>query len=332
MSRPSHRRPHPALLRARYRILFFLVLTLFALASGHRAAAAPALAGVLLGACSIRIARRRPEELALTFVVLDWACLGLALAISGGMESWLLLTIPFLAMGQLASVRRGEALFITGSPLLLLVILAIADPALGGNRAAGVLKVAVLVAGGCIGAGRIRRRPASAHRPPARAPKVDVGTGLSTGACLPAFLDHTTAAALAGHRPLSVIYVRLEHYEDSRGFLGAKASEELVRGVARRVERRAGADGRAFRVQPDGIVLALPDTSLIEARKTASELAREVSAGLIGGRRQTLVTGVSSFPAIRRVEDLLAAAYDEARPRPVSADVVGTVVPLAAVQ
>ena len=331
MSRPSRRRRDPALLRARYRTLFFLFLTALALALGHRAAAAPALAGALIGVYSIRVARKRPVELAHTFVVLDWALLGIALALSGGAESWLLVTVPFLAMGQLAGAPRAEWPFLVGPSLLLVVILAIADPSLAGSRFLSVAKVAVLVAGGCVAATRLRRRPAAAGTRQPHAPKVDVSTGLSTAACLPGFLDVTTATALEEHRPLSVVFLRLEHYEDSRNFLGAEGSEELVRGVARRAERRVG-DGRAFRVRPDSFVLVLPGLSLGEARQAAADLAHEVSANLIAGRRQTLAIGASSFPTVRRIEDLLAAARDEALPAPAATAVAGTVVPLAAAQ
>ncbi len=331
MSRPSRRRRDPALLRARYRTLFFLFLTALALALGHRAAAAPALAGALIGVYSIRVARKRPVELAHTFVVLDWALLGIALALSGGAESWLLVTVPFLAMGQLAGAPRAEWPFLVGPSLLLVVILAIADPSLAGSRFLSVAKVAVLVAGGCVAATRLRRRPAATGTRQPHAPKVDVSTGLSTAACLPGFLDVTTATALEEHRPLSVVFLRLEHYEDSRNFLGAEGSEELVRGVARRAERRVG-DGRAFRVRPDSFVLVLPGLSLGEARQAAADLAHEVSANLIAGRRQTLAIGASSFPTVRRIEDLLAAARDEALPTPAATAVAGTVVPLAAAQ
>ena len=332
MSRPSRSRRDPALLRARYRTLFFLLLTALALALGHRAAAAPALAGALIGVYSVRVATKRPAELAHTFVVLDWALLGIALALSGGAESWLLLAVPFLVVGQLAGAPREEWAFLAGPSLLLVVILAIADPTLAGSRFLSVAKVAVLVAGGCVAATRLRRRPAAARGRQAHTPKVDVSTGLSTVACLPDFLDAGAAAALDDHRPLSVVYVRLEHYEDSRNFLGAEGCEEIVRGVARRAERRVGADGRAFRVRPDSLVMVLPGLSLAEAREAAADLAHEVSGSLIAGRRQTLVTGASSFPTVRRIEDLLAAARDEALPAAAPAEVAGTVVPLAAAQ
>jgi hypothetical protein len=80
------------------------------------------------------------------------------------------------------------------------------------------------------------------------------------------------------------------------------------------------------------MVLVMPGLSLAEARQAAADLAHEVSGNLIAGRRQTLATGAASFPTVRRIEDLLAAARDEALPAAVSAEVSGTVVPLAAAQ
>jgi GGDEF domain-containing protein len=290
------------------------------------------VAGALVGLYSARVAHVRPTELAHTFVVLDWALLGITLALSGGAESWLLLAVPFLALGQLAGAPREEWVFLVGPSLVLVVILAIADPALSGSRSLAVAKVAVLVAGGCVAAMRLRRRPGTERRRQQHAPMVDVSTGLSTAARLPSFLEDRAAAALAEHRPLSVVYVRLEHFEDSRNFLGAEGSEELVRGVARRVERRVGVDGRAFRVRADGLVLVLPGLSLAEARQLAADLELTVRGSLIGGRRQTLATGVSSFPTVRGVEDLLVTARDEALPAAVSTEVAGTVIPLAAAQ
>lgn len=328
MRRPPRSRRTPALLRARYRTLFFLLLTVAAVALGHRAAAAPAVVGALAGVASARVARTRGADLGHTFVIVDWLLLGLVLALSGGAGSWLLGAVPVLAMGELAGAPRGEWPYLVGPALLLVVVLAIADPSLGGSRAGGVAKVAVLVVGGSVAATRLKRRPA--RRPQAR--KVDVATGLSTAACLPGFLEAGMAAALAGHQPLSLVYARLEQYQDSRDFLGPQRSEELVRGVARRAERRLCVDGRAFRTGPDSLVLVLPGCSLDEARARAAELAHEVSASLIAGRRQTLATGASSFPAVRRADDLLAAAREEALPAEQGERLTRPAPPLAAAQ
>jgi GGDEF domain-containing protein len=328
VSRPSRRRRDPALLRARYRTLFFLLLTILAPALGHWVALVPALLGVFAGLVSVRIATNRGSDLMHTFVVLDWLLLGCVLALSGGADSWLLGAVPLLALGQLAGAPRREWPYLLVPALLLLVVLAIADPTLGGDRAAGVAKVAVLVTGGGVAAIRLKRRPVR----PARAPRVDAATGLSTGACLAGFLESATQTALADHAPLSVVFVRLQHFADSRDFLGPERSEQLVRGVARRAERRLGRDGRAFRIRSDSLVLVLPGSSLAEARQAAADLAHDVSGGLIAGRRQTLAVGAASFPTVRRLDDLLAAARDEALPSASGARPDRPALPLAAAQ
>ena len=78
-------------------------------------------------------------------------------------------------------------------------MLAIADPSLGGSRAGGVAKVAVLV-GRRLGRGHAAApAPGDAARA-AHAPKVDVTTGLyTTSACLAGFLEHAWPTALDEH-------------------------------------------------------------------------------------------------------------------------------------
>jgi GGDEF domain-containing protein len=129
-----------------------------------------------------------------------------------------------------------------------------------------------------------------------------------------------------------VVVLRLDHFQDTRDFLGPERSEELVRGVARRIQRRLAHDDTAFRVRADSFVLALPGRTSTEARDLAAEIGHDISSGLIGGRRQTLSSGAASFPTIRTLPDLLAAARDEAfAPQPV-VEPARTVVPLAAAQ
>ena len=84
MSRPPRRRRSPALLRGRFRTLFFAVLAVAAVALGHWEAAVPALLGVALGTYSVQVARRRQEDMAYTFAVIDWLLLGCTLVFSGG--------------------------------------------------------------------------------------------------------------------------------------------------------------------------------------------------------------------------------------------------------
>src|SRR5665647_3879482 len=59
VSRPPRRRRNPALLRGRFRTLFFLLLGVSALLLGHRVAVAPCLVAVLLGLYSLSVARVR---------------------------------------------------------------------------------------------------------------------------------------------------------------------------------------------------------------------------------------------------------------------------------
>ncbi len=328
MSRPSRSRRNPALLRARYRTLFFLILALAALLLGHAGAAVPAALGALLGVWSVRVARVRSSELAHTFVALDWLLLGCTVALAGGADSWLLGAVPLLAFGQLAGAPRSEWPYLMGPALLLLIVLAIEDPTLGGNRAAAIAVVAVLAGGGWVAATRVRRRPA--RRP--HDLRVDASTGLSTAACLPGYLDWSMSAALETHLPLGILFVRLDHYEDNRRFLGAERAEDLVRSVARRAERQTSPGGRAFRVGPDSFVLVLPGCGSADVRERAGQLARDVSANLIAGRRLTVSTGISTFPTIRDSRELLAAARDEALPAAIEMREIPTVVPLAAAQ
>jgi len=326
LSRSSRRRRNPDLLRGRFRTFFFLFVAALALLLGHRLAVAPAVIGALVGVYSIKVARRRGGDLAHTFVVVDWLLLGCTLALSGGADSWLLATIPVLALGHLAGASRHEWPYLMAPVLVLLLVLAIADPSLGGSQIGGIAKVAVLVVGGWVAATRLQRRPVRRQH----TTKVDDATGLSTGACLPSFLEARAATALAENEPVSVVFARLEHYEDSRNFLGAQRSDELVRSVARRAERRLTRDGRTFRVGPDSLVLVLPGCTPDDARQTAATLAHDVAANLIAGRRQTLAVGTASFPTVRSIGDLLAIARDAAAPSAVARPAVAPVLPLAA--
>jgi diguanylate cyclase (GGDEF)-like protein len=273
------------------------------------------------------VAQIRGDDLAYSFAVLDWLLLACVLALTGGTGSWLVPAVPLLAMGQLAAAPRGDRPYLLAPSLLMLIVLAIADPSLGGSRFAAVLELAVLVAGGAVAANRLGR-PAS-RQPAGR--KVDVVTGLYTASRLEQIVAAQMDAALDLNQPLSVINVRLEHFADARNFMGPDESDELVRSVARRLERHLGKDGIAFRVLPDTFVAVLPGASLIEARETASAVSHEVSANLIAGRRQTLATGAASFPTIRDLPTLLAAAQVDSEIT-VSRPVTPQALPLAVAQ
>ncbi len=327
MSRPPRRRRQSALLRGRLRTLFFLCLAGSSLALGSHTAAALAAAGVALGALSIAVARRRGEEHALSFAVADWLVLAGAALASGGADSWLLLTIPFLTVVQLAPSPTAEWPYLLSGSLLLVVILAIDDGTLGGGRAAGLAKLFVLVAGGALAARQLHR-PHRRRRE--RVVTVDPTTGFYAPQRLRPMLADGMRLALEEHEALSVVRLRLEHFEDGRVFLGPPAAEELVRGVARRIARRLGPDDLAFRTAADTFVLCLPGTGLGAAQELAAEVAHEIGATLIAGRRQTLATGAASFPAVRTLDELLAEA--EGRPRELVLEAPAFAAPLAAAQ
>lgn len=326
MSRPPRKRRDPALLRGRFRTVFFAVVAVVALALGCGYASLPAAVGVLLGLWSVQVARSRDDHLSFTFVACDWLLLGCVLVFAGGAESWLLAAIPALALGQLAVSPRSAWPYLLAPTLLLLVVLAIADPSLGGSRLSAVAKIAVLAAGGWIAATRLRRAPETRRRPAL----VDASTGLYTAERLDDVLEPRMAEALETHEPLSIVVLRMDHYRDTRDFLGAERTEELARGVARRIQRALGPQDTPFRVRGDIFVLALPGRALDEARALAAGIGHDVSSSLIGGRRQTLSVGASSFPTVRDLSTLLASARDEACTPVVIAQPSPTVIPLAA--
>ena len=284
---------------------------------------------MLVGLWSIQVARSRDDHLAYTFAVADWLLLGCVLVFSGGAESWLLAAIPVLALGQLAASPRSKWPYLLAPTLLLLIVLAIADPSLGGSRLGGVAKVAVLAAGGWIAATRLRRAPQARRRPAL----VDTTTGLYTAERLDDVLEPRMDEALGTHRPLSVVVLRMDHFRDTRDFLGAERTEELVRGVSRRIQRKLGTRRHGVpRARATSSCCRCPGARSDEARELAAEIGHDVSSNLIGGRRQTLSAGASSFPTVRDVHALIAAARDEACAPAEVAEPVPTVVPLAAAQ
>jgi len=327
VSRPSRRRRQSALLRGRLRTLFFLCLTGLCLATGAYAAAGAAAAGAALGALSVAVALRRGDDHALSFAVADWLLLAAVALLDGGAGSWLLLALPFLALAQTAPSPVAEWPYLLSGSLLLVIVLAIDDGTLGGGRAAGLVKLFVLVAGGVAAAGTLRR---PRHRRRARVVTVDPTTGFYAPPRLRPMLAERMGLALREHEPLSVVRLRLEHFEDGRVFLGPQAAEELVRGVARRISRRLGPDDLAFRTAADTFVLCLPGTGLGAAQELAADVAHEVGATLIAGRRQTVAAGAASFPAVRTLDELLAEA--DGRPRELVLEAPAFAGPLAAAQ
>jgi hypothetical protein len=145
-----------------------------ALRSAPAALSAAAALGV--GVWSISVARGRGRSLSHTFVVCDWLLVGLTLALSGGMGSPLLVAVPLLVIVQLLPSDKAEWPYLVGPSLLVPIVLAIADPSLGGHKvfALGALAGLVLAgfaAGGGGGGGGGRAPPPPAPPPPPPPPR-----------------------------------------------------------------------------------------------------------------------------------------------------------------
>jgi hypothetical protein len=136
-------------------------------------AALSAAAALGLGVWSISVARSRGRSLSHTFVVCDWLLLGLTLALSGGMGSPLLAAVPLLVIVQLLPSDKAEWPYLVGPSLLVAIVLAIADPSLGGHKVFALGALAGLVLAGW----------AAAHRPRGR--RCDCGADRAAAAAPP---------------------------------------------------------------------------------------------------------------------------------------------------
>ena len=306
MTRKAPRKQaRPELLRGGFRILFFALFGLAALVS-HLPAVIPALVGVGAGFLSLQMARRRGSAFAHSLVCLDYLLLGAGLALAGGTTSWLLLYVPVLVLGQLTVSPRSDWAFLIAPTLLLVIVLAIGDSSLGGNRIGGLAKLFALTAGGIIVAHSLTR-PRRQRR--VRTQSVDPTTGFYTRERLRSTMTDHVRDVAASHDSLAIVCLKIERFSDTHFFLGAKDSELLVRAIARRIERRLHGDDTAVRVAPDTFVLALPGRNITAARAEAAAMCHDVAAQLINRQRHTMRSGASAFPAVREVEGLLQEAY-----------------------
>jgi diguanylate cyclase (GGDEF)-like protein len=259
----------------------------------------------------VQVARRRGDDLAYSFVVLDWLLLGCTIAFAGGAHEGLVVAVAALPVAQLLASPRADWPYLLLPALALVVVLAAADPSLGGDRMFGILELTALVVSGTVATAILRR-------PPRREPvvSVDAATGFYTARRLPELLDDLLDTTAREHEALGVVYLRLTQFQDVRDFAGADGSEQLVATVARRLRRHLRSDDLAFRVAADAFLVALPGRDLGAARAVAVAIEGEVGASLIGGRRQRLESGVACFPTVRRLDDLLREARANARHEP----------------
>ncbi len=301
-------RRSPELLRARYRVLFFLVFTLMCCSADGRASLVIAAVGFVIALASWRVAVAQGGYLSMSFATLDWLVVGLALALAGGTRSWLLFAVPLLTLAELAPSARRERPYVLAPVLTMFAVLLIADPALGGMRVLGLMKVAGLVVGGALAGSR--RRPTRRRRRDdrRRLPAVDRTTGFSTLSRVADLLGTLLSEAAEEHEPLSVICVRLDAFPQTLAFLGPRRAEAVVGAVSRRLQRRLRSGDLAFRVNPDTFLLALRGRLPGQARSEAAGIRHDVSIAVVEHQRQTVSTGVASYPAARTLEALLREA------------------------
>jgi diguanylate cyclase (GGDEF)-like protein len=275
--------------------------------AGGRASLMIASAGFVLALVSWRVAMAQGSSLSMTFATLDWLVVGLTLALAGGTRSWLLFALPLLTLAELIPSTRHERPYVVAPALAMLAVLLIADPALGSTRFVGVMKVAGLVVGGAlpaVAASQPRRRNDVKRHVPA----VDRTTGFSTLSRVADLLGPLLFEAAEEHEPLSVICVRLDAFPQTLAFLGPQRAEAVVAGVARRAQRRLRSGDLAFRVSQDTFLLALRGRLPGQARSEAAGLRHDVSSTVVEQQRQTVSTGVASYPAARTLESLLREA------------------------
>ena len=262
-----------------------------------------AAAGLGLGAWSVAVARGRGRSLSHTFVVCDWLLLGLALALSGDTHSLLLLAVPVLVVTQLLPSDKAEWPYLVGPSLLCPIVLAIADPQLGGHKVVSLGAFAGLVLAGLAVALRLRRGPRRSRS--AVMPAVDPTTGFYTRSKLGLLVPPALAEAETAHEPLALVSVRLDHFRDLRDFSGQQGSEAVVQTVARRLKRTLGPDDLAFRLGPDTLAFALREHDARTARAWAQDAAHEVAGQLIDHHRQTLSFGFAAYPPLRDARSLV---------------------------
>jgi len=322
----------PEIPRARFRVLYFTIVAVACAAAGWWPAVGVATACVAVGIVSVLVAHGRGRDLALTFVTVDWLGLGLLAALTGGLRSPLIYTLPVLVACHLLPTAPSEWSRVLAPSLAGLAVLLIADPSLGGDRLTGAVTLAGLLLAGCLPPFLVRRqshpitvvarrRRQRRRRPAAGTPRdprvpatVDATTGFHG---LPRVADLVTGMlhdATRLHEAVGIVCVRLVFWQDLRDFRGELAAEAAAAAAARHIRRHIGPLDLAFRVSGDTFLLALRDRTTSQAQLVAAELQAALAAHRLerSGQRLTAVSGVSSFPATRSLQELLLLAADGA--------------------
>lgn len=316
-----------ALLRARFRVAFFLAILGLSALLGNTVALAVGFLGVACGLCSLAVARRRGCYLAHTFVVVDWLVFACVVALAGATESWLLITVPFLTAGHLGLSRHAEWPYLLAPTALLVIVLGIADPNFGGHKLVSVGMIVALVSGGVVAAQRLalgRQRRQQRRR-------FDPASGLYTAESFRDIASVRLSVAAARGHSLAVVHVRLEGLA-AIGRLHSCSREALIRRTAEHLKAQLRDGDLAFRLSAAEFAVLLPGSSLAEASRLASKAAQISVDGIAAGRRLELLAGAAAFPEQPSLEQLLNAARESARASSVMTERVAPSAELAAAQ
>lgn len=307
-----------ALLRARFRVAFFIALAGMCALLGHKAAIAIALVGVTCGLCSLGVARRGGCHWAHSFVVLDWLVFGCAAALAGQSESWLLVTVPFLVAGHLGLSPYAEWPYLLSPAVLLVAVLGIADPSFAGHTPISVAMLIALVAGGALAAQRLKlgRKRRDQHR------RFDPVSGFYSAASFHEIGAARFELAAARGQTLSLVYVRLDGVQ-AIGRLHTHSRDAIVRRAASAIKARMQDGDLAFRLGVADFAVVLPKRSRLDAQRFAAEAASTALDGIAAGRRLELITGTACLPEHTRLEELLRAARESARAAAVTSPQLG---------
>ena len=218
--------PQPELSRGRFRTLFFALLSVAAvalrLAPAALVAAIGARPGRLVGR---RGPRPRPLPLAHLRRRATGCCSDSRSCSPAACRSPLLVAVPLLVVAQLLPSEKAEWPYLVGPSLLCPIVLAIADPTLGGHRIFALGALAGLVLAGLALAVRLRRVPRRSRT--ASAPAVDATTGYYGARDCGSLVPHRAGRRRGGPRAAGA---------------GLRAARPLPRPA--RLPRRRGQRGR----------------------------------------------------------------------------------------
>ena len=143
----------------------------------------------------------------------------------------------------------------------------------------------------------------------------DVLTGLPNHALFRDRLDHALRRAARAQRPLQVAALHLDLFKRVNALVGAQGGERILREVAGRIERAAGADVTVARDSGDKFLLLLEGDQQPNAAARIRDVVRAVAEPFEHEGHSVYVTccvGAAAFPLSGQTADSLLLAADRA--------------------